>query len=195
VDEHTEQTSAEAPSRDYSEVGGHIASILNAAEQAAAEIRADAAREAEALRLAAASEAETLGTTTRRQAEEEAERLVAGAKADARALRDTARAAAERIAEEGGRRLEELRLEARALEGRFERVVDDVRDLIAQLEHVVVNSVDAPAADDEAGVPVLAAAPELREDLWPRLAEVPRDDADADAAPADARDGARFTSL
>jgi hypothetical protein len=195
VDEHTEQTSAEAPSRDYSEVGGHIASILNAAEQAAAEIRADAAREAEALRRAAESEAETLGTASRRGAEEEAERLVSGAKADALAIRDTARAAAERIAEEGGRRLEELRLDARALEGRFERVVDDVRDLIAQLEHVVVNSVDSPAGDDEPPAPALAAAPELREDLWPRLAEVPRDEAASGVEPADARDGARFTSL
>jgi hypothetical protein len=199
VEEHIGHESEKAAARDYSDVGGHIASILNAAERAAEDIRAEASREAETLRREAETDVETHATTSRRQAEEEAERLVAVAAADARAIRDTARAAAERIADEGGRRLEELRLEARALEGRFERVVDDLRDLIAQLEHVVLNAADHPEADAPAERPHLTAAPEpeadadLGDDLWPRLAEVP---AEPEAEePAETRDGARSTYL
>lgn len=186
---------AAATSRDYTDVGGHIAAILNAAERAAEDVRAEAARDAAALRREAQLEVEGHAGESRRRAEEEAERLVAGAAADARAIRDTAKAAATRIAEEGGRRLEELRLEARSLEGRFERVVDDLRDLIAQLEHVVVGAADGPDAERAGGRPHLAPAPDLGEDLRPRLAGVPEEAPPADADDAAAPNVARSTPL
>jgi len=66
---------------------------------------------------------------------------VSAAQADAAAIREATRAAARRIAEEGQRRLGELRRDARALEGRFESAVDDLRDLVVQLESVVQNAV------------------------------------------------------
>jgi hypothetical protein len=60
----------------------------------------------------------------------------------------------------GHQKLEGLRSEARALEGRFETAIDDLRDLTAQLEEVVVGAGGRgevhPAPD-----------PELAEDLWP----------------------------
>jgi hypothetical protein len=131
-------SSAPGPSvRDYAEVGARVASILNAAEEAARQIRRDAERAAETTRREAESEAERYANERRRDVDGEVERVVAGAVADADAVRDTARAAAQRIAQEGHRRLAELRDEARALERRFESAVDELRDLVAQLEDVV----------------------------------------------------------
>ena len=172
-----------ASPRDYTDVGGHIAAILNAAEQAAEDLRAEAAREATVLRREAELEIEGQTSDSRRRAEEEAERLVASAAADARAIRDTATAASARIADEGARRLEELRLEARALESRFERVVDDLRNLIAQLEPVLVGAAERPGAEGDAR-PRLAPTPDLQDDLRPR----PTDVSD-EPAPAPAHDG------
>ncbi len=180
------ETTARLSARDYSDIGAHIAAILNAAEQSAEKIRAEAERDATELRRTTEADVEGQTSMTRRDAQAEAERLMAGAAADARAIRDTAKAAATRIADEGGRRLEELRLEARVLEGRFERVVDDLRNLIAQLEHVVVGAADRSDLPRPAERPRLAAAPDLREDLRPRRTRDP----ELEAGPADLADHA-----
>jgi hypothetical protein len=154
---------------DYADVGDRVASILNAAEEAARQIRADAERAAETTRREAEREAERYADEHRRQADGEVERLVAGAAADAEAIRDTAHAAAQRIAEEGHHRLEELRGEARALERRFESAVDELRDLIMQLEELVLTSVRRPA--DEVQEPEDVSPPiedaDLSGALWP----------------------------
>lgn len=180
------ETTADTSARDYSDIGAHIAAILTAAEQSAERIRREAEHDAGELRRNAEADVEEQTRSTRRDAEAEAERLVSGAAADARAIRDTAKAAATRIAEEGGRRLEELRLEARALESRFERVVDDLGDLIVQLEHVVVGAAERSDAAPPSERPHLAAAPDLRDDLRPRR----EDDREPEAAPGDRADHA-----
>jgi vacuolar-type H+-ATPase subunit H len=149
VDERPENAApgAAAPPRDYTEVGERVAAVLNAAEEAASRIRADAETEARGI------------VDERREAAElEVKRLLNDAKADAEAIRDAAEAAARRIAEVGQQRFESLRLEARALEGRFETAVDDLRDLTAQLEDVVVGAAhrENPVSEND-----------LSQDLWP----------------------------
>jgi hypothetical protein len=69
---------------------------------------------------------------------------VAAAREDAEKIRQTARAAARRVAEEGHRRLEELRGEARSLERRFESAIDELWNLITQLEDVVPAAIRRP---------------------------------------------------
>lgn len=126
--------------QDYADFGGRIAAILSAAETAAAEIRADAEQAAEEVRRRTAAEADAYATERRREADEEAGRIVARAANDAAAAREAVYAAARRIGEEGAQSLEQLRTEARALEGRFETAVDNLRGLISQLEDVVVDA-------------------------------------------------------
>lgn len=187
----TDDTPATEPARDYADLGDRVTAVLNAAEEAAAAIRADAASEAEAVRSSAASDARATAEEERRAAAEEAERLVASALADAGAIRDAARAAARRIADEGQRRLGELRDDARRLEGRFERAVDDLNDLMVQLDDVVQGAIERPesaaatASSDGTAAPVLSVVAdpdtppeadldpeaELADDLWPRPAE------------------------
>jgi len=168
--------------RGYADLGEHVASILTAAEEAAEQIRADASREAEELRLASREESRTHLDSERRRATDEAERLRSAAVADARAIRDTARAAARRIAEEGQRRLHELRTDARALEGRFETAVEQLHDLIAQLDDVVQGSIDRSddrtERDRRAPAPVEAEKPVA--DLWPRAVPEPPEQSDVD---------------
>jgi vacuolar-type H+-ATPase subunit H len=174
----------------FADLGEHVASILSAAEQAADQIRADAEREAEQLRTDAAEAARSHHESTRARATDEAERLVSAATADARAIRDTARAAATRIAEEGQRRLQELRTDARALEGRFESAVDELHDLIAQLDDVVQGAVRRPETSPLTVVesPADAEPDELERDLWPGAVEDPPAEPDAEPAAAPASD-------
>ncbi len=159
----------------FADLGEHVASIVTAAEQAAEQIRSDAEREAEQVRASASDAARSHTESTRARATDEAERLVSAAIADARAIRDTARAAATRIAEEGQRRLHELRGDARALEGRFEKAVDELHDLISQLDDVVQGAVRRPDSPPLTVVesPVEDAPVELERDLWPRAVEDP----------------------
>ncbi|MBD0291102.1 MAG: hypothetical protein ICV74_07590 [Thermoleophilia bacterium] len=168
-----------AGDRDYGRLGERIAGILKAAEDAAAGISGDAAREAAELRRRAQAEAEALVFERRREAEADAERLLSQAASDAAAIRDAVYAAAERIGDEGHRTLEQLRLEARALEERFEAAVDGLRELVAQLEDVVLaaaRQAPSPSSDadgrgevDERG-PSTPAEPRLEQDLTARAA-------------------------
>ena len=159
---HTDDaTPTDEPDRGFAEVGERVASILTAAESAAAEIRGEAERHAEALHRDADAAVKAQTSEARERAVAEADRLVSAAQADAAAIRDATRAAARRIAEEGQRRLGELRRDARALEGRFESAVDDLRDLVAQLESVVQNAVQHEAPERN-GAPA-----DLADDLRP----------------------------
>jgi vacuolar-type H+-ATPase subunit H len=183
VPDTDDATPTDAPDRGFAEVGERVASILTAAESAAAEIRGEAERHAEALRRDADAEVKAKTSEARERAVSEADRLVSAAEADAAAIRDATRAAARRIAEEGQRRLGELRRDARALEGRFESAVDDLRDLVAQLESVVQNAVQHEEPQRN------GAAADLAEDLRPAA----RDDAPV-AAPAAADEPAPHES-
>jgi hypothetical protein len=174
----------------FADLGEHVASIVSAAEQAARQIRADAEREAEELRTSAADAARAHTDSSRARATDEAERLVGAAMADARAIRDTARAAATRIAEEGQRRLHELRSDARSLEGRFEQAVDELHDLISQLDDVVQSAVRRP---DTPPLSIVESPPadepaELERDLWPRAVDDPGGEPEAEPAVAPAAD-------
>jgi hypothetical protein len=151
ADEHdlTPQGPSSEP-QDYADFGGRIAGILSAAETAAAEIRADAERAADEHRRATAADADAYAAERRREADEEADRRLAQAADDAAAVRDAVYAATRRIGEEGTRALEQLRTEARALEGRFETAVDNLRGLISQLEDVVLEAGSRPSATEGA---------------------------------------------
>jgi hypothetical protein len=155
------------PASESAGVGARVTSILEAAEQAAEQIRSDALREvSETMRRAEADalvrieeltrEAERVrneaddyardirqavdsyGTQARREAEEEARALVDGAEEQARSVRATAEAMAEQIQADAHRRHETLQREARALEERRQRVLDGLRDLAAQLQDALV---------------------------------------------------------
>jgi hypothetical protein len=159
------------------EVGSRVAGILEAAEQAAEQIRSDALRQAhETMRRAEADaevrieelsrEAERVrteaddyardirqavdsyGTQARREAEENARTLVNDAEEQARAVREAAQAMAEQIQSDSHRRHETLQREAKALEERRQRVLDGLRDLAAQLQDALVEPSRAVADDD-----------------------------------------------
>jgi TPR repeat protein len=183
--ENNEPETASGPAlRDYADVGERVTSVLTAAEQAAEQIRADALRSADQVRRDAEAQARTYAAELRRDADQETERRLSTAVADAEAIRDTAQAAARRIADEGQRRLGQLREEARGLESRFEAAIDDLRDLLSQLEDVVVNAGGTPEhlarpEPERAAETTETPEAELAEVLWPGSP----DDASAPAEP------------
>jgi hypothetical protein len=152
---------------DHAETGTRLAAVLNAAEEAAETIRAEARRHAdETLRRAkldAAARGEELtreaervrkeaddyardirvavdsyGTQARREADEEARKVLADAEEQARAVREAAQEMANQIEEGARRRHESLVREAKSLEERRQRVLDGLRDLAAQLQDALV---------------------------------------------------------
>jgi cell division septum initiation protein DivIVA len=156
-----------AVARRIAEVGADAicVSIITAAEEASAEIRADALagseriraearehadrhvteRKLEAERLLAEAEeatrglraaAEAYATRCRHDAEEEAERIVTEAEAQAFELVQAAQRESNRIADDSKLRLEELEREAKVLEARRAFVLDQLRDIAAQLFEV-----------------------------------------------------------
>jgi hypothetical protein len=158
---------------DHASTGSRVAGVLNAAEEAAETIRAEARRHAdEILRQATADaqarveeltrEAERVraeaddyardirvavdsyGTQARREAEEEVRQLLADAENHARATREAAQEMANQIEDGARRRHESLIREAKSLEERKQRVLDGLRDLAAQLQDALVE----PASRD-----------------------------------------------
>ena len=152
---------------DHGATGTRVAAVLNAAEEAAETIRAEARRDAdEILRQAkvdASARVEELtreaqrvrveaddyardiraavdsyGTQARREAEEEARKILAGSEEQARASREAAQDMANQIEADASRRHESLVREARSLEERRQRVLDGLRDLAAQLQDALV---------------------------------------------------------
>jgi hypothetical protein len=157
---------ASAASRGYTEFGDRVAAVLQAAEEAAAQIRSDAETaseqmtrqaeqvskslleeaksEAQRVRVEADREAkntreavESYATNHRRDAEEKAAKALADADAQARASREAAEAMAQRI-EEGARTLEEeVREQERMIRGRMQRYLAALRDVSSQIEEVL----------------------------------------------------------
>ncbi len=170
----------EKPANGSAGVGARVTSILEAAEQAAEQIRADAlreaaetmkraevdaearieelTREAERLRLEADDYArdirqavDSYGTQARREAEEEARALMQSAEDHSRSIREAADGAAEQLRADAHRRHETLQREAKALEERRQRVLDGLRDLAAQIQDALVE----PTPRDESLVDAL----------------------------------------
>jgi hypothetical protein len=160
----------ETPAHGSAGVGARVTSILEAAEQAAEQIRSDALREAaetmkraeadadariqeltrEAERVRAEADdyardirqaVDSYGTQARREAEEEARALMQSAEDQSRSIRESAEAMAEQIQGEAHRRHEHLQSDARALEERRQRVLEGLRDLAAQLQDALVEPV------------------------------------------------------
>jgi cell division septum initiation protein DivIVA len=173
----TNGSDEETPTNGSRDVGSRVTGILEAAEQAAEQIRSDALREAhDTLRRAEADaqvrideltrEAERIraeaddyardirqavdsyGTQARREAEEQARQELTGAEQEARAVREAAQEMAEQIQAEARRRHETLHREAKALEERRQRVLDGLRDLAAQLQDALVEPTRATREDD-----------------------------------------------
>ena len=167
----------ERASQGSADVGARVTGILEAAEQAAEQIRADALREAhetmrkaeadaevriedlsrEAERVRAEAEdyardirqaVDSYGTQARREAEEEARRLVGEAEKQARATREAAQAMSEQIRTDTRQRHETLERELKSLEERRQRVLDGLRDLAAQLQDALVEPSRATADED-----------------------------------------------
>jgi hypothetical protein len=159
---------------DHASTGTQVAAVLNAAEEAAETIRAEARRHAdETLRQAksdAAAKVEELtreaervrseadnyakdirvavdsyGTQARREAEQEARKVLADAEDQARATREAAQEMAGQIEEDARRRHESLVRESKSLEERRQRVLDGLRDLVAQLQDALVEPASGSA--------------------------------------------------
>jgi hypothetical protein len=184
---------------DYADIGVRVAGVLNAAEEAAEQIRADARRSAEDIRRQAEAEARRFTAERRREADQEAHRVLAAAHSQAKAIRDEAQAAARQVEEAGLLRQEQFRQQIRALEQRVERALDGLRGVTAQLQDVVLDA--APdtrrtAVDVETHAPVDAvesapAKPRRRFGLGARRAAEP----DAELAAGEPSDADVYESL
>jgi hypothetical protein len=161
-----EAVQGKTASRDYAEFGDRVAAVLQAAEEAAEQIRADAKAAAEQMTLQAEQEANTrleeasreaervrteahaeskntreaveiYATNHRREAEERAAKLVTDAESQARASREAAEAMAQRIEESARGLEEEAREQERIIRGRMQRYLAALRDVSRQIEEVL----------------------------------------------------------
>jgi vacuolar-type H+-ATPase subunit E/Vma4 len=167
----------EKPANGSRDVGSRVTGILEAAEQAAEQIRSDALREAHDTMRRAEADAQirieeltretertrveadeyardirqavdSSRTQARREAEEQARQALTAAEDEARAVREAAQAMAEQIQADARKRHESLHGEAKALEERRQRVLDGLRDLAAQLQDALVEPTRAGREDD-----------------------------------------------
>jgi hypothetical protein len=155
-----------AGSRDYTALGDRVAAVLQAAEEASAQMRndaqvaseqmtrqaeqeaksllEDAKAEAHKVRVEADTEAtntreavETYATKHRREAEEKATRMLSEAEGQARASREAAEAMARQIEERAQTLGEEVREQERMIRGRMQRYLAALRDVSGQIEDVL----------------------------------------------------------
>lgn len=177
----TEESEAKSPkqqspaaSRGYAEFGDRVAAVLQAAEEAAEQIRNDAQTAAEQMtrqaeqvskslleeakseahrvRVEADTEAkntreavESYATNHRREAEEKASKALSDADAQARASREAAEAMAQRIEESARSLEEEVREQERMIRGRMQRYLAALRDVSSQIEEVLGETEREPA--------------------------------------------------
>jgi hypothetical protein len=155
-----------AAGRGYAELGDRVAAVLQAAEEAAEQIRSEAATaaeqvtrqadqeskslleqaksEAQRVRVEADTEAkntreavESYATNHRREAEVKAAKLLSEAEVQARASREAAEAMAQRIEESARTLEEEVRDQDRMIRGRMQRYLAALRDVSGQIEEVL----------------------------------------------------------
>jgi hypothetical protein len=154
TDDHEATTAPASPQLDDAgRVGEHIASIVAAAESAAATIRADAEREAEALRAAARrtlDEADTEAAAVRSQAEEYAAAGKRGADDRAAQILADAERRAATIADDAVERDRKLLANIAASEGRLRDLAKSLRMVASSLDDVVGDGEAGHAADRHA---------------------------------------------
>jgi hypothetical protein len=154
--------SAEGGSAAYRHVGDEVAAVLTAAEQAAAQIRETALREAEQTRLDAEEKvaasladvqarraevdnyseetrdaADAYAEETHRSANEKAARRVSQAEEQARRIQAEAKEKARELEAEAGRRRDELTKSAEALEVRIESMLAAFRGVITEFDELL----------------------------------------------------------
>jgi chromosome segregation ATPase len=147
---------AEPARTPYDDLGGRVAGVLQAAEQAATQIRADAEVEAATIRASADEYADdvrqavdTYANQQRRESEAEAAKAVEAGLAEARAMREAAQSMARQLEQEARARADALRAETRGLEERRSRALDELRDIAATLEDLLggdLQAAERPAA-------------------------------------------------
>jgi hypothetical protein len=166
-------------SRDYTQLGDRVAAVLQAAEEAAEQMRGEAQTaaeqmtreakqesssllesaksEAQRVRVEADREAkntreavESYATNHRRDAEEKAAKMLSEAEAQARASREAAEAMARQIEERAATLGEEVREQERMIRGRMQRYLAALRDVSGQIEEVI--------GETERGEPTLVEA-------------------------------------
>ena len=178
MEPETTREETSATSTRFGHVASRVDAILRAAEEAADAIRAEARDHAGSIRgraeqdvqeriseLTAEAErarreaddyasdirlgVDAYAAQERREAAEEAERARADAQDEARAMREAAEAMAKDIEAEARRRIDDLRQEIRLLDERRQRALENLRDVAAQLEDVLVR----PRATDRESSP------------------------------------------
>ena len=137
----------------YDDLGGRVAGVLQAADQAADRIRGDAEVEAATIRASADEYAadvrqavDAYANQQRRQADAEAAKTVEEGLAEAQALRESAQSLARQLEREARARANALRAETRTLEDRRERALDGLRDIAATLGDLLAGDLPAAAA-------------------------------------------------
>lgn len=131
---------------DFSDLGGHVAEVLNSAKQAAERMRAEAEEDAAQVREAAKehAEAQTQAASERRaEAEEEAERRLSAAEQQADATVQAAEQEAHDFREAAVAGQDRLREETKALERQRDRAIWELRELASQLAEILD---EAPAS-------------------------------------------------
>jgi uncharacterized protein Yka (UPF0111/DUF47 family) len=156
-EEHATQEEAGQPAGRpaYEELGHRVSSVLNAAEETAATIRAEAQEEAATLRREAQEEAaasQREAARRRQEAEQDAKKKVADAEASARSTREAAERAAREMEATMRRRQEELREEVRAIEDARQRAMYELRDIVGQLQNVLLEGSVQPGDGREGEV-------------------------------------------
>jgi hypothetical protein len=138
----------------YEELGQRVTNILNAAEESAAAIRTEAQQEAATMRREAQEEAAAASRETarrRQEAEQEAKKKIADAEAEGRTTREAAERAAREMELEMIRRRDELRAEVRSIEEQRQRALLELRDIVADLQSVLLEGPAHLTETHEAG--------------------------------------------
>ena len=157
------ETSVQAGSSGYADIGERVAGVLTAAEVAAHQIRDDAHADAEEIVSVARREAEAISqdavaydtdtraavesyaSDRRREVDEEIQKQRAESETQARATRQAAEAMARQIEEDGRQRGQALRDESKAVEERLKKAVVGLRRMTAEIDELL----GTPAGDGE----------------------------------------------
>jgi chromosome segregation ATPase len=140
----------------YEELGQRVTNILNAAEESAAAIRTEAQQEAATMRREAQEEAAAASREAarrRQEAEQEAKKKISDAETNARAMREAAERAAREMEVEMNRRRDELREEVRSIEEQRQRALLELRDIVADLQSVLLEGPAHVTETHEGGSP------------------------------------------
>ena len=186
----TARTKTDADSTDYSQLGAHVAAVLEAAKEAASTMKREAIEESERIRGDADERATTIVSDARKQAvriENEAAQLESAAKQTSDRVREEAEAYAyetrrtadaeagaivERAGENASERIRETETHLQTLvdrvtstEQRLRQLTERLRDLAASLDDLLAGPGAAAADEDEDHVENGSLAEKLTESI------------------------------